>query len=44
MQAQFIDPKFKAVITSEVVTKWNSILMEQDMLKKPIDPAKLIYK
>ncbi|MCW5670228.1 MAG: ABC transporter substrate-binding protein [Hydrogenophaga sp.] len=44
VQAQFIDPKFKAVITPEVVTKWNSILMEQDMLKKPVDPARLLYK
>lgn len=44
VQAKFPDPKFKAVITPDVVQKWNTIMMEQDMLKKPIDPARLIYK
>lgn len=44
VQAKFPDLKFKAVMTPDVVDKWNKILMEQDMLKKPIDPAKLIYK
>jgi len=44
VQAKFPDPKFKPVITPDVVQKWNTIMMEQDMLKKPIDPAKLIYK
>jgi NitT/TauT family transport system substrate-binding protein len=44
VQANFPDPKFKPVITPDVVDKWNKIMMEQDMLKKPIDPARLIYK
>lgn len=44
VQAKFSDPKFKPVITPDVVQKWNSIMMDQEMLKKPIDPAKLIYK
>jgi NitT/TauT family transport system substrate-binding protein len=44
VQAKFSDPKFKPVITPDVVQKWNGIMMDQDMLKKPIDPAKLIYK
>jgi len=44
VQAKFPDPKFKPIITPDVVQKWNTIMMEQDMLKKPIDPARLIYK
>lgn len=44
VQAKFPDPKFKPVITPDVVQKWNTIMMDQNMLKKPIDPAKLIYK
>ncbi|WP_382159055.1 ABC transporter substrate-binding protein [Hydrogenophaga sp. ANAO-22] len=44
VQAKFPDPKFRPVITPEVVQNWNKIMMDQDMLKKPIDPAKLIYK
>jgi NitT/TauT family transport system substrate-binding protein len=44
VQATFPDPRFHAVITPEMVQKWNGIMMDQDMLKKPIDPAKLIWK
>jgi NitT/TauT family transport system substrate-binding protein len=44
VQAKFPDPKFKPVITPDVVDKWNKIMAEQGMLKKPIEPAKLIYK
>lgn len=44
VQAKFPDPKFRPVITPEVVQVWNKIMQEQDMLKKPIDPSKLIYK
>lgn len=44
VQAKFPDARFRPVITPEVVQKWNTIMMEQDMLKKPIDPAKLLYK
>jgi len=44
VQAKFPDPRFKAVITPDIVERWNTIMMEQGMLKKPIDPAKLIYK
>lgn len=44
VQAKFSDPKFKPVITPDVVQKWNTIMIDQNMLKKPIDPAKLIYK
>ncbi|WP_372656906.1 ABC transporter substrate-binding protein [Hydrogenophaga sp.] len=44
VQAKFPDPRFRPVITADVVENWNKIMLEQDMLKKPIDPAKLIYK
>jgi NitT/TauT family transport system substrate-binding protein len=44
VQAKFPDPKFRPVITPEMVNKWNTIMTEQDMLKKPVDPAKLIFK
>lgn len=44
VQAKFTDPKFRPRITPDVVQNWNKIMMEQSMLKKPIDPAKLLYK
>ncbi len=44
VQATFPDPKFKPVITPDVVQRWNTIMMDQNMLKKPVDPARLIYK
>lgn len=44
VQAKFTDPKFRPRITPDVVQNWNKIMMEQAMLKKPIDPAKLLYK
>jgi NitT/TauT family transport system substrate-binding protein len=44
VQAKFAKPKFKPVITPDVVEKWNAIMMEQEMLKTPVDPAKLLYK
>lgn len=44
VQAKFPDPRFRPVVTPEMVQKWNSIMMEQDMLKKPIDPARLLFK
>lgn len=44
VQAKFPDPKFRPVITPDMVQTWNKIMQEQDMLKKPIDPSKLIYK
>lgn len=44
VQAKFTDPKFRPRITPDVVQTWNKIMMEQGMLKKPIDPAKLLYK
>lgn len=44
VQAKFPDPKFRPVITPDMVQIWNKIMQEQDMLKKPVDPSKLIYK
>jgi NitT/TauT family transport system substrate-binding protein len=44
VQAKFPDPKFKPVITPDVVERWNKIMAEQGMLKKPIDPARLLFK
>ncbi len=44
VQATFAMPRFKPVITPDVVQTWNKIMMDQNMLKQPIDPAKLIYK
>lgn len=44
VQAKFPDPKFRPVITPAMVNKWNTIMTEQDMLKKPVDPTKLIFK
>lgn len=44
VQATFAPPKFRPVITPAIVQDWNKILIEQDMLKKPLDPARVIYK
>ncbi|MGD9945336.1 MAG: ABC transporter substrate-binding protein [Burkholderiaceae bacterium] len=44
VQAKFPDPRFKPVITPDVVDRWNTIMMEQGMLKKPIEATKLLYK
>lgn len=44
VQAKFSDGRFRVEVTPEAVEKWNRIALEQDMLKKPIDPAKIIYK
>jgi NitT/TauT family transport system substrate-binding protein len=43
VQATFTDPLFKPVLTPDVVESWNTIMMEQGMLKKPVDPARLLY-
>jgi len=44
VQAKFPDARYRAVVTPEVVEKWNKIALEQAMLKKAVDPAKLLYK
>jgi len=42
-QAQLSLPRFRVQITPDVVNAWNAIMMEQGMLKKPVDPARLVY-
>jgi len=42
-QARFSAPRFRTAITADVVNAWNAIMLEQGMLKKPIDPARLVY-
>jgi NitT/TauT family transport system substrate-binding protein len=44
VQAKFPDPRYHAVVSPEAVEKWNKIALEQAMLKKPVDPAKILYK
>jgi NitT/TauT family transport system substrate-binding protein len=44
VQAKFPDARYRAVVSPEAVEKWNQIALEQAMLKKPIDPAKILYK
>jgi NitT/TauT family transport system substrate-binding protein len=44
VQAKFPEPKFRPVITPDVVQVWNKIMMEQGMLKAPIDASKFLYK
>ena len=44
VQAKFPEPKFRPVITPDVVQVWNNIMMEQGMLKAPIDASKFLYK
>lgn len=44
VQAKFPDPKFRPIITPDVVQHWNRIMMEQSMLKAPLDPSRVIYK
>jgi len=44
VQAKFPDARYRATITPDVVEKWNKIALEQAMLKKAVDPAKVLYK
>jgi NitT/TauT family transport system substrate-binding protein len=44
VQAKFPEARYRAVVTPDVVEKWNKIALEQAMLKKAVDPAKLLYK
>jgi len=43
VQTRFSIPKFRTDITPEVVNAWNAIMIEQGMLQKPVDPARLVY-
>jgi hypothetical protein len=44
VQAKFPDARYHAVVTPEAIEKWNKIALEQAMLKKAVDPAKVLYK
>ncbi len=44
VQAKFSEGKYRFEVQPEVVEKWNKIALEQNMLKKPLDPAKIVYK
>jgi NitT/TauT family transport system substrate-binding protein len=43
VQAKFPDTRYRAEVAPEVVEKWNKIALEQAMLKKPLDPKKVLY-
>jgi NitT/TauT family transport system substrate-binding protein len=44
VQAKFPDARYRAVVEAEAVERWNKIALEQAMLKKPVDPAKILWK
>jgi len=44
VQAKFPDARYRAVVPPEAVEKWNAIALEQAMLKKPVDPGKILWK
>jgi NitT/TauT family transport system substrate-binding protein len=44
VQAKFPDARYRAVVSADAVNKWNGIALEQAMLKKPVDPAKILYR
>ena len=44
VQAKFPDARYHAIVTPDAVEKWNKIALEQAMLKKAVDPAKILYK
>lgn len=44
VQAKFSDGKYRFEVEPAAIDKWNKIALEQGMLKKPIDPAKILYK
>jgi NitT/TauT family transport system substrate-binding protein len=44
VQAKFSDALYRATVSPEAVQRWNEIALEQNMLKTPIEPAKILYK
>ena len=44
VQAKFPDARYRAEVSAEAVKKWNAIALEQAMLKKPVDPKKVLWK
>jgi NitT/TauT family transport system substrate-binding protein len=44
VQAKFADGKYLFDIPPAMIEKWNKICLDQAMLKKPLDPEKILYK
>jgi NitT/TauT family transport system substrate-binding protein len=44
VQAKFPDPRFRPTITPDVVQNWNKIMLEQSMLKAPLDPSRVLFR
>lgn len=44
VQAKFSEGKYRFEVRPEAIETWNKIALEQNMLKKPLDPAKIVYK
>lgn len=44
VQAKFAEGKYRFEVQPQAIDKWNKIALEQNMLKKPLDPAKIVYK
>jgi len=44
VQAKFSDGKYRFEVTADAINKWNKIVIDQGMLKKPLDPDKIVYK
>ncbi len=44
VQAKFSEGKYRFEVEPQAIEKWNKIALEQNMLRKPLDPAKIVYK
>jgi NitT/TauT family transport system substrate-binding protein len=44
VQAKFSAALYRADVSTEAVQKWNNIALEQMMLKKAVEPAKILYR
>jgi NitT/TauT family transport system substrate-binding protein len=44
VQAKFSEGKYRFEVEPDMINKWNKIALEQDMLKKPLDPDRIVYK
>jgi len=44
VQAKFADGKYLFDIPPAMIEAWNKICLDQAMLKKPLDPEKILYK
>jgi NitT/TauT family transport system substrate-binding protein len=44
MQANFSRGRYRFEVRPDMIDKWNRICLEQAMLKKPLDPERIVYK